>query len=99
MTLSPFYAARTMYGGASALLPYGSQQLSRMRSASTSKLNLFSPRSSQITIQPVPSPNKFNDQETMSATARRILDTLEKYCSPVCLAFNKLFLILFGAMY
>lgn len=83
-SLSPFYSARTMYGGASALLPYSSPSLSRIRSASTSKLNLFSPRS-QITIQPVsPSPkNCNNDQETMSASARRILDTLEKYCSPV----------------
>jgi hypothetical protein len=83
-SLSPFYSARTMYGGASSLLPYGNSSLNRLRSASTSKLNIFSPRS-QITIQPVsPSPNNCNnDQETMSASARRILDTLEKYCSPV----------------
>lgn len=81
--MSPFYSARTMYGGASALLPYSSQSMGRSRSASTSKLNVFSPKN-QITIQPVPSPNKgANDQETMSTAARRILDTLEKYCSPV----------------
>ncbi len=73
-----------MYGGASALLPYGGQTLSRMRSASTSNLDVFSARS-QITMQPVPSPSISNDQETMSAAARRILDTLEKYCSPVCI--------------
>ena len=85
-SLSPFYAARTLYGGASALLPYGSPSISRLRSASSSRLNLFAPRS-QITIEPVsPSPNNCNpDQETMSASARRILDTLEKYCSPVSL--------------
>lgn len=71
-----------MYGGASALLPYGSQNASRMRSASTSKLDVFSPRS-QITMQPVPSPSRLNDQEILSASARRILDSLDKYCSPV----------------
>lgn len=70
-----------MYGGASALLPYSNQTTS-LRSVSASKLDLFSPRS-QITMQPVPSPAKSNDQETMSTTARRILDTLETYCSPV----------------
>lgn len=72
-----------MYGGASALLPYNISSGSRLRMESTSKLNIFSPRN-QITIQPIPSPQRgTNDQETMSAAARRILDTLEKYCSPV----------------
>ncbi|XP_065218368.1 uncharacterized protein LOC135844164 isoform X1 [Planococcus citri] len=82
--LSPFYSARTMYGGASALLPYSSQSGAKLRAESTSNLNVFSPKN-QITIQPVPSPHKggANDQETMSAAARRILDTLERYCSPI----------------
>lgn len=86
--MSPFYSARTMYGGASALLPYSSQSGAKLRAASTSNLNVFSAKN-QITIQPVPSPHKggANDQETMSAAARKILDTLERYCSPVRLTF------------
>ncbi|XP_063920307.1 nuclear pore complex protein Nup153-like [Zophobas morio] len=69
---SPFYSGRTMYGGASA---YG-----RRLGKSSEELNVV-PRTS-VQIKPV-NEKLTNENTTLSKTARRILNTLEQYSTPI----------------
>lgn len=68
---SPFYNGRTIYGGASA---YG-RKLGRSSSELRSNLN------SSVQVKPKNEGN--NESMVLSKTARRILDTLEQYTTPV----------------
>lgn len=68
---SPFYNGRTIYGGASA---YG-RKLGRSSSELRSNLN------NSVEVKPKNGGN--NESLMLSKTARRILDTLEQYTTPV----------------
>ncbi|XP_075228852.1 nucleoporin 153 isoform X2 [Lycorma delicatula] len=69
VTSSPFYRGRTMYGGASAY------------NSTSSGLFTQTPRRSGITVRPV---NVNTPTEpALSTTARKILDALEQFSTPV----------------
>lgn len=67
---SPFYNGRTVYGGASA---YG-------RKLGTTVNN--SPLRNSVQVKPI-NEKVANDKSSLSLTARRILNTLEQYATPV----------------
>lgn len=69
---SPFYNGRTIYGGASA---YG-RKLGRTSNDLKSSLR------NSVHIKPV-NEKPLSDNTALSKTARRILDTLEQYTTPV----------------
>lgn len=69
---SPFYNGRTIYGGASA---YG-RKLGRTSNDLQSSLR------NSVHIKPV-NEKPLSDNTALSKTARRILDTLEQYTTPV----------------
>lgn len=68
---SPFYNGRTIYGGASA---YG-RKLGRSSSELRTNLN--------NSVEVRPKSTGSNESMVLSKTARRILDTLEQYTTPV----------------
>ncbi|KAK7863649.1 hypothetical protein R5R35_006182 [Gryllus longicercus] len=73
---SPFYIGRTMYGGASAYR--------RPREGASSESFLSSTRRGGITVRPANEKTQTASAETsMSQTARRILEALEQFSSPV----------------
>lgn len=69
---SPFYNGNTMFGGANAANLY----------ANSSNKSLVSNEHSRTSVQ-VNSPTSKNDLMGLSTTARRILDTLEQFSSPL----------------
>ncbi|XP_039286808.1 nuclear pore complex protein Nup153 isoform X2 [Nilaparvata lugens] len=67
---SPFYSGRTMYGGASAY------------QSTTAGLFAPSPRRAGVTVRPLSTANS-SATPALSATAKRILDVLEQFSTPV----------------
>nr|CAI5865021.1 unnamed protein product [Callosobruchus analis] len=70
---SPFYSGRTVYGGASA---YG-------RKLGRTELHLKSNLKNSVHIKPVNQQQDESNNLVLGKTARRILETLEQYNSPI----------------
>ncbi|VEN47244.1 unnamed protein product [Callosobruchus maculatus] len=70
---SPFYSGRTVYGGASA---YG-------RKLGRTELDLKTNLKNSIHIKPVNQQRDESNNLVLGKTARRILETLEQYSSPI----------------
>ncbi|XP_014233756.1 nuclear pore complex protein Nup153 [Trichogramma pretiosum] len=74
---SPFYMGNTMFGGANAANLYR-----RSNSTLSDSLNLQAPKRTSVQVKP--SENKSEmDSSVMSHTARKILETLEQFSSPL----------------
>lgn len=72
-TSSPFYSGRTMYGGASA---YSTSM------SSSQGLFSHSPRRLGVTVRPVNTSNT-PSEPALSTAAKKILDALEQFSTPV----------------